>query len=138
MKGKPLPAHAPVLKMLRQAACALLAGAALMATAGAAPPAKSHCLSECKPRIGIVSAFGAEADILLEQTQKKRDWKINGNRFTTGELRGNQVVIVLSGVSVVNATMVTQLMMDHFHVEDRKSTRLNSSHLPTSRMPSSA
>jgi adenosylhomocysteine nucleosidase len=117
MKGKPLPAHVPVLKMLRQAACALLAGAALMATAGAAPLAKSHCLSECKPRIGIVSAFGAEADILLEQTQKKRDWKINGNRFTTGELRGNQVVIVLSGVSVVNVTMVTQLMMDHFHIE---------------------
>ncbi|WP_304360653.1 5'-methylthioadenosine/S-adenosylhomocysteine nucleosidase [Collimonas fungivorans] len=110
-------APAPVLKMLRQAACAMLAGAALMTTAGAAPLAKSHCLSECKPRIGIVSAFGAEADILLEQTQKKREWKINGNRFTTGELRGNQVVIVLSGVSVVNATMVTQLMMDHFRVE---------------------
>ncbi|WP_230414074.1 5'-methylthioadenosine/S-adenosylhomocysteine nucleosidase family protein [Collimonas silvisoli] len=110
-------AHMPVLKMLRRTACALLAGAALMSTAAAAPAANRDCLTECKPRIGIVSAFGAEADILLEQTQKKRDWKINGNRFTTGELRGNPVVIVLSGVSVVNATMVTQLMMNHFHVE---------------------
>lgn len=117
MKGTPLFAQSPVLEMLRRTACALLVGGAMMTTAGAAPVAGNHCLTECKPRIGIVSAFGAEADILLEQTKKKRDWKINGNRFTTGELRGNPVVIVLSGVSVVNATMVTQLMMDHFHVE---------------------
>ena len=109
-------AQIPAFKILHRTACALLIGGAMMATASAAPAANTHCLTECKPRIGIVSAFGAEADILLEQTRNKRDWKINGNRFTTGELRGNQVVIVLSGVSVVNATMVTQLMMDHFHV----------------------
>lgn len=111
-----MPVSKPLFKTLRRSASALLLGAALSGAA-AAPTADKHCLSDCKPRIGIVSAFGAEADILLEQTQKKRDWKINGNRFTTGELRGNPVVIVLSGVSVVNATMVTQLMMDHFHVE---------------------
>lgn len=114
-----MPVSKPLFKTLRRSASALLLGAALTSGASAAAGGKTeqHCLSDCKPRIGIVSAFGAEADILLEQTQKKRDWKINGNRFTTGELRGNQVVIVLSGVSVVNATMVTQLMMDHFHVE---------------------
>ena len=78
---------------------------------------QKRCLTECRPRIGIVSAFGAEADILLEQTRKKHDWRINGNRFTTGVLRGNPVVIVLSGVSMVNAAMVTQLMLDHFRVE---------------------
>ncbi|WP_240950698.1 5'-methylthioadenosine/S-adenosylhomocysteine nucleosidase [Collimonas pratensis] len=112
-----MPVSKPLFKTLHRSASALLLGAALSSAAAAAPAADKHCLSDCKPRIGIVSAFGAEADILLEQTQKKRDWKINGNRFTTGELRGNPVVIVLSGVSVVNATMVTQLMMDHFHVE---------------------
>ncbi len=75
-----------------------------------------HCLSECTPRLGIVSAFGAEADILLAQTQKRRDWRINGNRYTTGVLRGNPVVIVLSGVSMINATMTTQLMLNHFRI----------------------
>jgi adenosylhomocysteine nucleosidase len=79
--------------------------------------AAPRCLSDCTPRIGIVSAFGAEADILVEQTQGRRTWRINGNRFTTGVLRGNRVVIVLSGVSMINATMVTQLMLDHFRVE---------------------
>lgn len=84
---------------------------------GSGPSAQKRCLSECRPRIGIVSAFGAEADILLQQTQQKREWKINGNRFTTGTLRGKQIVIVLSGVSMINGAMATQLMLDHFHIE---------------------
>ncbi|CAN5197353.1 5'-methylthioadenosine/S-adenosylhomocysteine nucleosidase [soil metagenome] len=83
----------------------------------AATPAKPvRCLSECTPRIGIVSAFGAEADILVAETTAKRTWMVNGNRYTTGNLRGNRVVIVLSGVSIVNAAMTTQLMLDHFRI----------------------
>ena len=95
------------------ALCALLA---LLASATAAEPAR-RCLSECTPRIGIVSAFGAEADILLAQTQGKRVWTVQGKPFTTGTLRGNRVVVVLSGVSMINATLVTQQMLDHFRVE---------------------
>jgi adenosylhomocysteine nucleosidase len=105
---------ASVFKRLRALAlsglCIGLAGAAV------AQPAR-RCLSECTPRIAIVSAFGAEADILLAQTTAKRVWVINGKRFTTGTLRGNRVVIVLSGVSMINATMVTQQLIDHFRVE---------------------
>ena len=92
----------------------LFALATLLAPRAQAAPA---CLTECTPRIGIVSAFGQEAAILVAQTQRPRTWVINGNRFTTGVLRGNAVVIVLSGVSMVNSTMVTQLMVDHFKVK---------------------
>jgi adenosylhomocysteine nucleosidase len=94
-------------------ALTLLAG--LLCTRADAAHAK--CLTDCTPRIGIVSAFGQEADILVAQTARKRSFVINGNRFTTGVLRGNRVVIVLSGVSMINSTMVTQLMLDHFRVE---------------------
>ena len=83
----------------------------------ARPAARPACLTECTPRIGIVSAFGQEADILVAQTQAPRTWVVNGNRFTTGVLRGVPVVIVLSGVSMINSTMVTQLMVDHFKVQ---------------------
>jgi adenosylhomocysteine nucleosidase len=76
-----------------------------------------RCLTDCTPRIGIVSAFGAEADILIAETKNRRTHTIHGKRFTTGMLRGNRVVIVLSGVSIVNSTMVTQQMLDHFRVE---------------------
>jgi adenosylhomocysteine nucleosidase len=74
------------------------------------------CLSDCTPRVGIVSAFGAEADILLAETVDKDEHVINGKVFTTGVLRDNPIVIVLSGVSVVNAAMTTQVMIDHFGV----------------------
>ena len=106
---------------LRRACAALLATAAALGGIGLAAPASAEparrCLSDCTPRIGIVSAFGAEADILVAQTRQARCYLINGNRFTTGVLRGNRVVIVLSGVSMINSTMVTQLMLDHFKVE---------------------
>jgi adenosylhomocysteine nucleosidase len=82
-----------------------------------ASDAPARCLTECTARIGIVSAFGAEADILIGETRRKRNFRINGNRYTTGILRGNPVVIVLSGVSMINSTMVTQLMLSHFRVE---------------------
>lgn len=98
--------------------CAVLTAVAsllvLPTPAQAARPAR--CLSECAPRIGIVSAFGAEADILLAQTTGRHVWNINGNRYTTGSLEGKPVVIVLSGVGMVNAAMSTQLMLDHFRI----------------------
>lgn len=86
---------------------------ALSASVQAAP----RCLSECTPRIGIVSAFGAEADLLIAETTRKRTWTLAGKRYTTGTLRGQRVVIVLSGVSMVNSAMVTQQMLDHFRIE---------------------
>ncbi len=89
----------------------------LAQASAATPAARGACLTECTPRVGIVSAFGQEADILVAQTRSPHAWTINGNRFTTGVLRGVPVVIVLSGVSMINSTMVTQLMVDHFKVQ---------------------
>ena len=95
----------------------LIVAAALALGLSGAFAARPACLTECTPRIGIVSAFGQEADILVAQTRQPHTWIVNGNRFTTGVLRGVPVVIVLSGVSMVNSTMVTQLMIDHFKVQ---------------------
>ena len=85
------------------------------AAQGNSPP-HGGCITDCVPRFGIVSAFGAEADILLADTVAPKQFVINGNIFTTGVLRGNPVVIVLTGVSVENAAMMTQSMIDHFNV----------------------
>lgn len=75
-----------------------------------------NCLTDCTPRVGVVSAFGAEADLLLAATTEKEQFVLNGNSYTTGTLAGNAVVIALSGVSMVNAAMTAQLMLDHFGV----------------------
>ena len=105
-----------ILKGVRWLRLAALSACSWCGLCAAAPPGPL-CLTECSPRIGIVSAFGAEADILIGETQRKRVYRINGNRYTTGVLRGNPVVIVLSGVSMINSTMVTQLMLNHFRAE---------------------
>lgn len=74
------------------------------------------CLTDCAPRFGIVSAFGNEAELLLAKTVSRHEYRINGNVFTTGVLQGNSVVIVLTGQSIENASMLTQLLIDHFRV----------------------
>ncbi len=95
----------------------VLALVLLLLGAGIVAAGPRACLTECTPRIGIVSAFGEEAAILVRETRGARTWTINGNRFTTGTLRGNRVVIVLSGVSMINAAMTTQTLIDHFRIE---------------------
>ncbi|MEZ5606929.1 MAG: 5'-methylthioadenosine/S-adenosylhomocysteine nucleosidase [Burkholderiaceae bacterium] len=89
-----------------------LAGCAAPGPRAAAPA----CLSECTPRIGVMAAFGQEADLLVAQMQDVSERRINGNRFVLGRLQGLPVVLVLSGVSLPNAVMVSQLMLDHFRV----------------------
>lgn len=74
-------------------------------------------LSKGPPRIGIVSAFGAEADLLIASTTDARELIINGNRYTLGMLHGHRVVITLSGVGIVNVSMTTQLMIDRFNID---------------------
>ena len=74
------------------------------------------CLSDCTPRFGIVSAFGSEAELLVAKTTNRREYSVNGNTFTTGMLEGNPVVIVLTGQSIENASMLTQALIDHFRV----------------------
>ncbi|MBW8718458.1 MAG: hypothetical protein JF629_22185, partial [Variovorax paradoxus] len=41
---------------------------------------------------------------------------VNGVEFTTGTLEGKPVVLFLSGISMTNATMNTQLVLDRFRV----------------------
>jgi adenosylhomocysteine nucleosidase len=95
----------------------LLALVLVLTLSGAALARAHGCLTECSPRFGIVSAFGAEADILLANASGTHQYVINGNTFTTGVLSGNRVVIVLTGVSIENAAMLTQIMIDHFNVD---------------------
>jgi len=103
-------------RLLRRVALGLLGalGAAQAAPRSAQPPA---CLSDCTPRIGIVAAFGAEADLLRAQLQQPRTWTLHGHAVHTGVLGGHRVALTLSGVSIVNATLSTQLLLDHFRIE---------------------
>lgn len=68
------------------------------------------------PRLAIVSAFGPEIVLMLEEAEVDAMYTINGVEFTTGTLMGNDVVLFLSGVSTVNTAMTIQSAIDHFNI----------------------
>jgi adenosylhomocysteine nucleosidase len=68
------------------------------------------------PRIAVMSAFQPELTLLLRQLQAPERHRINGVDFHTGTLQGKPVVLFLSGISMVNASMNTQLALDRFNV----------------------
>ncbi len=76
-----------------------------------------------KSRIGLLSAFSGEADRLIQEMKANTaDNKlhgcvnIGGHRYVMGKLRGQDVVIVLTNISITNATMITERTLDNFNI----------------------
>ena len=80
-------------------------------------PADAHGIRDETPRIAVVSAFAPELAILQGELEGGSVQSVNGVAFTTGTLEGHEVVLFLSGISVVNAAMTVQLALDHFAIE---------------------
>ncbi|WP_132469509.1 MULTISPECIES: 5'-methylthioadenosine/S-adenosylhomocysteine nucleosidase [unclassified Novosphingobium] len=87
---------------------------ALAAVCGAVP-AEAKRLDDT-PRTVVMTAFSPEWDALAPAISKPREYKVNGLTFLTGKLEGKPVVLMASGVSMVNAAMNTQLVLDRFNV----------------------
>ena len=68
------------------------------------------------PRIAVMSAFAPELTLLQDKLQQAETYTVNGVDFTTGTLQGKQVVLFLSGISMTNAAMNTQLALDRFKI----------------------
>ena len=98
---------------------ALLAGLAvtLLLAAASPQPADAHAIRDETPRTAVVSAFAPELAILQGELEGASAHSVNGVAFTTGTLEGHDVVLFLSGISVVNAAMTVQLALDHFAIE---------------------
>ena len=90
---------------------------ALLLAAVSSAPADSHAIRDETPRIAVVSAFAPELTILQGELEGAESQSVKGVAFTTGALEGRDVVLFLSGISVVNAAMTVQLALDHFAVE---------------------
>jgi len=88
---------------------------ALLAACASAPGASLQWLDNT-PRIALISAFEPEVVELLPQVRNPRQHRIHGVDFTTGTLAGKDVVLFLSGISMTNAAMNTQRVLDHFNV----------------------
>jgi len=95
------------------AACALAVG---LAGCAGLPGSGSGARLDDTPRIAVISAFQPEIVLLASKLADARSHSLNGNTFTTGTLAGKPVVLFLSGISMTNATMNTQLALDRFKV----------------------
>lgn len=68
-------------------------------------------------RIVVISAVERELELLLSEAEVARTVTIAGREHFIGRLRGHPAVMFLGGVSIVNATMATQAVIDYFAVE---------------------
>lgn len=73
---------------------------------------------DATPRIAVMPAYSPEIEALLPSLEGGRTYVINGTTFHTGTMAGVDVVLFKTGVSVVNAAMNTQLVLDAFRVTD--------------------
>jgi adenosylhomocysteine nucleosidase len=96
--------------MCKALAAFVLAISAFAAPAGAVPTDPVH-------RIAIISAYEPEWLKLREGVEQREEKIINGTVFVTGEIAAKPVVVFLSGISMVNAAMTTQLALNHFTVD---------------------
>ncbi len=69
------------------------------------------------PRIAVMSAFSAELELLLSEAEIEETYVLSGVTFHVGTLKGNDVVMFLSGVSMVNAAMTTERVLNYFNIE---------------------
>jgi adenosylhomocysteine nucleosidase len=68
------------------------------------------------PRVAVVSAFEPEWKVLKASLGDARSYNASGVEFVTGTLAGRKVVLFLSGISMVNSAMTTQLALDRFDI----------------------
>lgn len=68
------------------------------------------------PRTLVMTAFQPEWQALEPAVEQPVRHQVNGLTFITGMLAGKPVVLMQSGVSMVNAAMNTQLALDRFTV----------------------
>jgi adenosylhomocysteine nucleosidase len=69
------------------------------------------------PRVAVMSAFEPEWEELRAAMAEPVEHAVNGTTFVTGRLEGKDGVLLLTGISMVNAAMVTQLAIERFNVE---------------------
>ena len=95
----------------------VLLAAAVLLSFGSASSATAHETQDDVPRTAVVSAFAPELSILKDELGQASTYSVNGVEFSAGTLQGQDVVLFLSGISIVNAAITTQLALDHFNVE---------------------
>jgi adenosylhomocysteine nucleosidase len=69
------------------------------------------------PRTAVISAFEPEWTALQSMLIDRKEYLVHGTTFLTGTLEHQPVVLFKSGISMVNAAMTAQLVLDRFTIK---------------------
>jgi len=92
----------------------IIAALCLVLAIGA--PARAADRLDPEPRIAVISAYEPEWMTLKASVGDAKSHHVNGVELVTGTLAGRKVVLFLCGISMVNAAMTTQIVLDRFDV----------------------
>jgi len=84
---------------------------------GIAEPSAAATNAPEPNRTAIVCAFEPEWTALAGLLKHQGARTVNGVQVVSGTLEGQPVLLMLSGISMVNAAMNTQFLIDHFPIE---------------------
>jgi nucleoside phosphorylase len=92
------------------AVVAVAAGVVIANGAGASAPTAAPCT----PRVLVVAAMPVELAPLLNATTVEKQVTVEDRNFFVGRLKGNNVVLAMSGIGIVNATETSTLAFKQF------------------------
>jgi len=92
-------------------------GACAAALVCASSLSQAQVAQDRQTRTAVLSAFEPEWQALLQDLAGAKTQKLNGMKIATGTLQGRPVVLMMSGVSMVNAAMNTQALLDRYRVD---------------------
>ena len=68
-------------------------------------------------KIGIIGAMAQEVKVLTESFKEIKKWEKAGATFYSGEMAGNEVIVVQSGIGKVLASLTASLLIQHYQVD---------------------
>jgi adenosylhomocysteine nucleosidase len=72
---------------------------------------------DAKPRTAIITAFAPEKTAMIALLADKKTYTLHGTEIVAGTLAGHPVLLAESGVSMVNASLTAQNLIDRFKIE---------------------
>ncbi|MGD0584345.1 MAG: 5'-methylthioadenosine/S-adenosylhomocysteine nucleosidase [Oryzomonas sp.] len=93
-----------------------LTALALFVLSGCAAVQTTGGRFDTTPRLAVISAFDVELEKLRSATTVTATYEVNGRTHYLGRLAGQDVVLLQSGFSMVNAAMTTQALLDRFNI----------------------
>jgi adenosylhomocysteine nucleosidase len=91
-----------------------LIGAAMVAALAGTASAQ---MLDARPRTAVITAFAPEKTAMMALLTDKKSYTLHGSEVVTGTLAGHPVLLAESGVSMVNASMTAQSLLDRFKLQ---------------------